>query len=63
MEDPRALSIAENALKQCRATEPRHPGTEARILEHIATIHVKNHSFDQAIRLYEEASSGRRHDA
>jgi tetratricopeptide (TPR) repeat protein len=54
-EDPRALSVAERALKLCRATEPRLPGTEARILEHIATIHVKNHSFDQAIAFYEEA--------
>jgi tetratricopeptide (TPR) repeat protein len=55
MEDARALSVAEKALKLCRATEPRIPGTEARILEHIATIHVKNHSFDLAIAFYEEA--------
>jgi tetratricopeptide (TPR) repeat protein len=55
MEDHRALSVAEKALKLCRATEPRVPGTEARILEHIATIHVRNHSFDRAISLYEEA--------
>lgn len=54
-EDRRALSVAERALKLCRATEPRLPGTEARILEHIATIHVRNHSFDKAISLYEEA--------
>ena len=54
-EDNRALSVAERALKLCRATEPRLPGTEARILEHIATIHVRNHSFDRAISLYEEA--------
>jgi tetratricopeptide (TPR) repeat protein len=54
-EDPRALSVAEKALKLCRATEPRLPGTEARILEHIASIHVKNHSFDRAIAFYEEA--------
>jgi tetratricopeptide (TPR) repeat protein len=54
-EDPRALSVAERALKLCRATEPRLPGTEARILEHIATIHVKNHSFDKAIAFYVEA--------
>jgi tetratricopeptide (TPR) repeat protein len=54
-EDPRALSVAERALKLCRATEPRLPGTEARILEHIASIHVKNHSFDRAIAFYEEA--------
>jgi tetratricopeptide (TPR) repeat protein len=55
MEDARALSVAERALKLCRATDPRLPGTEARILEHIATIHVKNHSFDLAIAFYEEA--------
>jgi tetratricopeptide (TPR) repeat protein len=54
-EDPRALSVAERALQLCRATEPRLPGTEARILEHIASIHVKNHSFDRAIAFYEEA--------
>jgi tetratricopeptide (TPR) repeat protein len=54
-EDSRALSVAERALKLCRATEPRLPGTEARILEHIATIHVKNHTYDRAIAFYEEA--------
>ena len=54
-EDPRALAVAERALDLCRATEPRLPGTEARILEHIASIHVKNHSFERAIALYEEA--------
>ena len=54
-EDARALSVAERALKLCRSTEPRLPGTEARILEHIATIHVKNHTFDRAISFYEEA--------
>ena len=54
-EDGRALSVAERALKLCRATEPRLPGTEARILEHIATIHVKNHSYERAIEHYEQA--------
>lgn len=54
-EDPRALAVAEHALQMCRATEPRLPGTEARILEHIASIHVKNHTHDEAIRFYEEA--------
>jgi tetratricopeptide (TPR) repeat protein len=54
-EDRRALAVAEHALKLCRATQPRLPGTEARILEHIATIHVKNHNFDRAIAFYEEA--------
>jgi tetratricopeptide (TPR) repeat protein len=54
-EDSRALAVAGKALELCRATEPRLPGTEARILEHIATIHVKNHTFDRAIAFYEEA--------
>lgn len=54
-EDSRALAVAERALRLCRATEPRLPGTEARILEHIATIHVKNHTYDRAITYYEEA--------
>jgi tetratricopeptide (TPR) repeat protein len=54
-EDSRALSVAERALGLCRATSPRLPGTEARILEHIATIHVKNRTYDRAIAFYEEA--------
>ena len=54
-EDVRALSVAERALRLCRSTRPRLPGTEARILEHIATIHVKNHSYGKAIAFYEEA--------
>ncbi len=54
-EDSRALSVAEGALRLCRITKPRLPGTEARILEHIATIHVKNHTYDRAIAYYEEA--------
>jgi tetratricopeptide (TPR) repeat protein len=54
-QDKRALSVAEHSLKLCRSTEPRLPGTEARILEHIASIHVRNHSYDKAIAFYEEA--------
>jgi tetratricopeptide (TPR) repeat protein len=54
-EDSRALAVAEKALNLCRTTDPRLPGTEARILEHIATIHVKNHAYDRAVAFYEEA--------
>jgi tetratricopeptide (TPR) repeat protein len=54
-EDSGALMVAENALTLCRTTEPRLPGTEARILEHIATIHVHNHTYDRAVAFYEEA--------
>ena len=49
------MSVAEHALRLCRATKPPLPGTEARILEHIASIHVKNHTFDEAISYYEQA--------
>ena len=55
MEDSRAQQVAEGALRLCRATKPRLPGTEARILEHLATIHVHSHSYDRAISYYEEA--------
>ena len=54
-EDERALAVAENALRLCRLTSPRLPGTEARILEHIGAIHVKNHDFDRAVACYEQA--------
>jgi tetratricopeptide (TPR) repeat protein len=54
-EDSRALAVAEKALELCRETDPRLPGTEARILEHIATMHVKNHTYDRAVAFYEEA--------
>jgi tetratricopeptide (TPR) repeat protein len=54
-EDSRARHVAEGALRLCRATKPRLPGTEARILEHLATIHVHSHSYDRAITYYEEA--------
>lgn len=56
-EDSSALAVAEHALRLCRSTKPRIPGTEARILEHIATIHVRNHAYDKAISYYEEALS------
>jgi tetratricopeptide (TPR) repeat protein len=54
-EDSRARQVAEDALRLCRETKPRLPGTEARILEHLATIHVHSHSYDRAITYYEEA--------
>ncbi len=55
LEDPRALHVAEEALRRCRALEPPMPRTEARILEHLATIHVRNHAVDAAISYYEAA--------
>src|SRR4029077_10375790 len=54
-EDPRALNVAEDALRRCRELNPPLPRTEARILEHIASIHVRNRSTDTAIPYYEAA--------
>ena len=55
MEDLRALKVAEDALRRCRELNPPLPRTEARILEHIASIHVRNHTIDTAITYYEAA--------
>jgi tetratricopeptide (TPR) repeat protein len=55
MEDSRALSVAEEALRRCQMLEPRLPRTEARILEHLGAIHVRNHTIDSAISSYEAA--------
>jgi tetratricopeptide (TPR) repeat protein len=55
MEDPRALVVAEDALRRCRELNPPLPRTEARILEHIASIHVRNRTTDTAIAYYEAA--------
>ena len=54
-EDPRALAIAETALSRCRELDPRPPGLEARILEHLASIHARNRSFDSAVAYYDLA--------
>jgi tetratricopeptide (TPR) repeat protein len=55
MEDPRALSLAGEALFRCRRLDPKPPQTEARILGHIANMHVVAHSWGEAIRYYEAA--------
>lgn len=54
-EDPGALAVAETALARCRELEPRPPGLEARILEHMASIHARNRTFDSAVAYYEAA--------
>ena len=55
MEDPRALSLAGEALTRCRRLDPKPPQTEARILGHIANMHVVAHSWAEAIHYYEAA--------
>lgn len=56
MEDAGALAVAEDALRRYRTLEPRLPGTEARILEHIAMIlATQHHSYERAKASFEEA--------
>jgi len=55
LEDSRALAVGEEALDLCRALNEPAPLLEARILEHLGSIHVRNHGFDTAIECYEQA--------
>lgn len=55
LEDPRALSVAEEALRRYRTLEPRRPDVEARILEHQGTILYGLRAYDRALACYEEA--------
>jgi tetratricopeptide (TPR) repeat protein len=57
LEDPGAIDLAYDALVRCRELSPRAPQTEARILGHIAGMHVVNQSWSQAVRYYEAAAS------
>ena len=55
LEDSRAASVAERALGWCRSLSEPAPLLEARILEHLGSIHVRNHDYDRAIAYYERA--------
>jgi tetratricopeptide (TPR) repeat protein/DNA-binding XRE family transcriptional regulator len=55
MEDPRAILLAGEALERCRRLNPKPPQTEARILGHIANMHVVAHAWAQAVGYYEAA--------
>ncbi len=55
LEDNRAASVAERALGWCRSLPEPAPLLEARILEHLGSIHVRNHVYDRAIAYYEDA--------
>ncbi|HET7420825.1 MAG TPA: tetratricopeptide repeat protein [Candidatus Dormibacteraeota bacterium] len=54
-EDPHAIDMALDALERCRRLDPIPSQTEARILGHIAAMHVVAESWPQAIRYYESA--------
>jgi tetratricopeptide (TPR) repeat protein len=55
LEDNRAASVAEQALGWCHSLSEPAPLLEARILEHLGSIHVRNHAYDSAIAYYERA--------
>jgi tetratricopeptide (TPR) repeat protein len=55
LEDPRAVGLASEALERCRRLDPRPRQLEARILGHIAGMHVVAHSWNLAISHYEAA--------
>lgn len=64
LEDNRAAAVAERALGLCRSLSEPAPLLEARILEHLGSIHVRNHAYDSAIAYYERAlaAAGSVHD-
>jgi len=55
LEDTHAVALANQALERCRKLEPRPQQTEARILGHLAGMHVVAHSWALAISYYEAA--------
>jgi tetratricopeptide (TPR) repeat protein len=55
LEDPRAMTVANQALERCRKLNPRPPQLEARILGHIAGMFVVAEAWTLAIGHYEEA--------
>jgi tetratricopeptide (TPR) repeat protein len=56
LEDPKALTVANEALERCRKLNPRPPQLEARILGHIAGMFVAARSWPLAISNYEAAA-------
>jgi len=54
-EDPRAVTVSEDALRRYRALEPRRPEVEARMLEHLAAVLSQHGEFAKAHGSYAEA--------
>jgi tetratricopeptide (TPR) repeat protein len=52
---PGAAELAERALETCRRLKPVPQPTEARLLAILATAHLANKEWDQAISSYQEA--------
>ena len=55
LESADALSVANQALERCRRLNPQPMQMEARILGHMASMHVVRQSWAEALRHYEAA--------
>lgn len=54
-EDPRALTVAREALLRYRESDHRRPEVESRLLQRVGTILTAHREFGQALRYYDEA--------
>ncbi|HSR24374.1 MAG TPA: helix-turn-helix transcriptional regulator [Candidatus Eisenbacteria bacterium] len=54
-EDPRALTVAREALHRYRTVDGRRPEVESRLLQRLGTILAGRMEFDRAVACYEEA--------
>jgi tetratricopeptide (TPR) repeat protein len=55
MQDPVALSLAEEALARCRSIDPVPVTTEARLLAILGHVRMSRHEYAKAIQAYEQA--------
>ncbi len=63
-EDPRALELAQEALRRCKILKPEPHDLTARILIHLANMHITQHDWIAAAQTYEaaRAAAGRLRD-
>jgi len=63
-EEPGAVEAAERALRQCTELDPVPPATHARILGHLAWMHVDRHEWARALHYAQAAveAAGAVHD-
>lgn len=55
IDDPSAISLANQALERCRGLDPKPAQVEARILGHIASMYVVAQSWAQSVSYYQAA--------
>ena len=55
MENPGALRLCREALRRYRLLDPRRPETEARMLEHLGTVHYARRDYERALTHYDAA--------